>query len=49
MTPKEIKEAQEELMAAELERRMELIGEYHSNDEDKILEMIESESKSDIS
>ena len=49
MTPKEIKEAQEELRAAKLERRMELIGEYHSNDEDKILEMIESESKSNIS
>ena len=49
MTHKEIQEAKEKLRIAEIERRIELIGDYNSEKEDRILKMIESESKSDIS
>ena len=48
MTHKEIQEAKEELRIAEIEKRIELIGDYNSEKEDKILKMIESDSKTDI-
>lgn len=43
MTPKRI---EEELRITDIKRRMELIGDYNSEDEDKILEQIEIDSSS---
>lgn len=48
MTVKENNVANEELRIAKMERIMELIGEYNSAEEDKILKMIEINSKTDI-
>ena len=48
MTVKENNVTNEELRIAEIERRIELIGDYNSEKEDKILKMIESDSKTDI-
>ena len=48
MTVKENNVTNEELRIAEIERRIELIGDYNSEKEDEILKMIESDSKTDI-